>query len=246
MWQGHKEAQNFAQQGWHTILSYPDVLYFDFPYAVDPNEPGYYWASRATDSYKVFQFVADDAGQNHRLWQDRQNRPYLAEQLNINETEFEGIQAHLWSEIVRHDDVAFYMYFPRLISFAQQAWHKPEWQTQVADLKDEELQQKINQQWRAFSSALVSKQFSRLSKQDIPFRIAPPGAVVQQGKLHINHLFDDMQLQYKAPSGEWQTYLNPISVNQPISIRAMLPNTQEVSSVMTVNSTNEVKRGNGE
>lgn len=246
MWQGHDEAQKFANQNWHTVLSYPDVLYFDFPYSVDPNEPGYYWASRATDSYKVFQFIPDDAGQNARLWLDRQNRPYQAQPSRAKEQAFEGIQAHLWSEIVRHDDVAFYMYFPRLISFAQQAWYKPEWQMNVAALTDEALTQQINQQWRAYSQALVSNQLSRLSKLKVPFRIPPPGAVIRQGQLQMNHLYDGMHLQYKRRSGEWQTYTIPVQVNDQVSVRALLPHTQNVSAQLTVNATNDVKRGNGE
>ena len=45
MWQGHKHADHFAKVGWDTVMSFPDLLYFDFPYAVYPQEPGYYWAS---------------------------------------------------------------------------------------------------------------------------------------------------------------------------------------------------------
>lgn len=242
MWQGHTQAQKFAEKGWHTVLSYPDVTYFDFPYAVDPNEPGYYWASRATDSYKVFQFIPDDAGQNARLWHDRLNKPYNAEQTSLNQPQYEGIQAHLWSEIVRHDDVAAYMYFPRLISFAQQAWHKPSWQTQAAELTDQALNTEINRQWRAFSEAIVTRHMTRLSALDIPFRVPPPGAIHLAGKLHMNHLYDGMQLEYQIASGEWQPYIQPIDIDLNVMVRARVPHTQRVSAEVKIHESSRKQK----
>ena len=35
-------------------------LYFDHPYEPDPEERGYYWATRFTDTRKVFGFMPDD------------------------------------------------------------------------------------------------------------------------------------------------------------------------------------------
>ena len=35
-------------------------LYFDHPYEPDPEERGYYWATRYTDTRKTFGFMPDD------------------------------------------------------------------------------------------------------------------------------------------------------------------------------------------
>jgi hexosaminidase len=223
MWQGHKASADFSNQGWRTILSYPDVLYFDFPYAVDPDEPGYYWASRATDSYKVFQFMPDTPSENARLWLDRQGQAYTAQPIANPKAGFEGIQAHLWSEIVRHDSVAEYMYFPRLISFAQKAWSKSEWENQSTSLSNQQLSQQINADWHSFSHLLVSKHLPLLSSQGIQFRLPPPGAIYQNGLLKMNHLYVGMQLEYQLINGEWVTYQQPISVSGVSLVRARLP-----------------------
>jgi hexosaminidase len=231
MWQGHLAAEKFAAQGWHTILSYPDVLYFDFPYAIDPNEPGYYWATRATDSYKLFQFMPDSAELNARLWTNRLGNAYKAELSKIRsntqsktepKVEYEGIQAHLWSEIVRHDSVAQYMYYPRLISYAQKAWSKSPWESTARDLTKHQLESAINQDWAIFSELLVNKHLPKLVQQGIQFRLPPPGAIIENGSLKMNHLFNGVQLEYQDKFAQWQTYSSPIKVELPLKIRAKL------------------------
>ena len=41
-------------------MSQATHLYFDHPYEPDPEERGYYWATRFTDTRKVFGFIPDD------------------------------------------------------------------------------------------------------------------------------------------------------------------------------------------
>ena len=41
-------------------MSQATHLYFDHPYEPDPEERGYYWATRFTDTQKTFGFMPDD------------------------------------------------------------------------------------------------------------------------------------------------------------------------------------------
>ena len=235
--QGQEVAYEFADKGWKTILSFPDVLYFDFPYAVSADEPGYYWASRNVDSLKVFQFMSSALEQHARLWTDRTHQQYEAQPApeHIKQTNIEGIQAHLWTEIVRHDSVAEYMYFPRLISFAERAWSIPEWEKQAANLSTAELNRQINQDWASFSHTLVSKTLPRLVKQLINFRLPPPGAKIQDGTLQMNHLYHGLQLEYRQGEKPWQIYSDPIRIDLPLKIRARLPSSNHFSTSLEVN-----------
>nr|WP_240778853.1 family 20 glycosylhydrolase [Shewanella sp. SNU WT4] len=61
---GHKRAHQQANLGWDVVLSVPDVLYFDMPHAADPKEHGYYWATRASSSRKVFEFMPGNLAAN--------------------------------------------------------------------------------------------------------------------------------------------------------------------------------------
>jgi hexosaminidase len=198
-------------------------LYFDFPYAIDPNEPGYYWATRATDSYKLFQFMPDTPQINDTLWHDRLGNAYQAELSKTqSKVEYEGIQAHLWSEIVRHDSVAQYMYHPRLISYAQKAWSKSPWETVATELTKQQLELAINQDWALFSELLVNKHLPKLVEQGIQFRLPPPGAIIDNGELAMNHLFEGVQLEYQDKFAQWQTYSGPIKMDSVLKIRAKL------------------------
>ena len=46
------------------ILSQATHLYFDHPYEPDPEENGFYWATRFIDTQKVFSFMANDIYEN--------------------------------------------------------------------------------------------------------------------------------------------------------------------------------------
>ncbi|MEJ8628951.1 family 20 glycosylhydrolase [Sphingomonas sp. I4] len=108
------EAHGQANRGWKTVLSIPDLGYFDMPYAADPNETGYDWASRGVDSFQVFGFMPGNLAANAALIPD-----ILAQPKAIGDTvplqpgrSIAGIQAQLWSETVRRDTQVDYMLFP--------------------------------------------------------------------------------------------------------------------------------------
>jgi hexosaminidase len=45
-------------------MSHGTHLYFDHPYEPDPEERGLYWATRFTDSVKIFGFLPDNLYEN--------------------------------------------------------------------------------------------------------------------------------------------------------------------------------------
>ena len=238
MWGGHVSAYEFTAKNWRTVLSFPDVLYFDFPYATSPDEHGYYWASRATDSFKVFQFNSHYIAQNARLWKDRMGNDMAfdsAEYPSIETTGvMEGIQAHLWSEVVRHDRLAEYMLFPRLASVAERAWSKADWQTTSPNLSKENLNADINADWQSFSKALISKVLPYLSSQQVNYRVPLPGAYFDGKAWLMNHIYADMQIQYSEDQTQWFMF---DAANPPKSanyIRAKVPQIERYSRSLSL------------
>lgn len=53
-------------------------LYFDHPYEPDPEERGFYWATRFTDTLKVFGFMPDDLYANIKV--ERTGAPLAREE----------------------------------------------------------------------------------------------------------------------------------------------------------------------
>ncbi|KND54495.1 Beta-hexosaminidase [Candidatus Paraburkholderia kirkii] len=75
-WGAADSAGTLGNQGYKTVLALPDYLYFDFPYAFDQYECGYYWASHGTDSFKTFSLAPDNLPQNAEIMADRDGNPF--------------------------------------------------------------------------------------------------------------------------------------------------------------------------
>jgi hexosaminidase len=239
----HLKTSEQASRGWNVILSTPDVFYFDFPYEIDPKERGYHWASRKVNSRSIFNFMPDNlpihaefrvntSGQSFsiddRLKKDEQgnvtHQP-LPENYHVS-----GIQGQLWSETIRSEQQAEYMIYPRLLTLAERAWHKPSWEVPynsqgvmydsstsvftAAQKADRE------QAWQRFSNTLGQKELAKLDKAGIFYRVPTVGAKIIAGKLHINSSLLGLPLEYRQTGSDWQSYQQPVTVTLPVFVRA--------------------------
>lgn len=239
---GHSKVHTMINKGWEVVLSTPDVLYFDFPYEADPIEPGYYWGSRYTDSYQVFQFMPNNLPVHAEIWQDNFGKNYQASaSVDIQDNgQILGIQAQLWGESVRSNAQANYMLFPRLLAVAERAWHSPAWSVQYqpgvaysasTGLFDATQRSAMTKDWFSFNHVLSTKAMPQLVKDGIQPRVPLPGSVLKEGMLHMNAAYSGLQLEYKMPEQNWQLYENPIKLQTQgdIRVRAKIPGTQVTS-----------------
>ena len=257
MWNGHQRAHEFANRNWQVVLSSPDVLYFDFPYEADPQEHGYYWASRHINTEKIFQFMPDNLPIHAEFWLDREDNPYVADDtLQYDEQgkvvsaplakdkRFIGIQGQLWSENTRTNNMAEYKLFPRLLSLAQRAWHKADWAvpydhngfvySQQTNRFSSALKQQRDQQWQTFAATMGLKEFPKLEMADVHYRLANAGAKIENGILYANLAYPGLVIEYKQGSGQWQTYKQPVKVTQDVWIRSKTPSASRVSRKLKV------------
>jgi hexosaminidase len=247
---GHTHVHKMLNNGWQVVLSTPDVLYFDFPYEADPIEPGYYWGSRYTDSYQVFQFMPNNLPVHAEIWTDQFGNPYEAPaSIDIqNNRQVLGIQAQLWGETVRSNTQANYMLFPRLLAMAERAWHTPKWtesykkgvsySVNTAHFDAAQIQA-MNADWLNFSRVLSHKAMPQLVKDGIQPRVPLPGAVIKEGMLHMYSAFSGLQLEYKMSGQNWQLYEAPIKhlTQGDIRVRAKIPNTHVTSREVNIGNT---------
>ncbi|WP_286271218.1 family 20 glycosylhydrolase [Thalassotalea hakodatensis] len=241
-WGAHHVVNKFVNQNWQVVMSTPDVTYFDFPYEADPKEHGYYWASRHTNTEKVFQFMPQNLPVHAEFWLDRQDNPFSIddtlqkdEQGNVINRPMKqgrnvlGIQGQLWSENVRTDNVAEYKIFPRLIALAERAWYEPEWvvtynyqgakYSQSTNAFTAEKEALRNEKWRVFANALGQKELPKLDLARVTYRLPTAGAQIKQGKLYANSAFPGLTIEYKEKNKNWITYQKPIAVSNDVAIR---------------------------
>jgi len=252
-WGGHDKVHTLANRDWQIVISTPDVLYFDFPYEADPKEHGYYWASRHTNTEKVFQFMPDNLPIHAEFWLDRQDKPYVADDtktpLAKGQT-FLGIQGQLWSENTRTDEIAEHKVFPRLLALAERAWHLPQWAvpynyqgvkySQETDNFTRGMQKSRDQSWQVFANTLGQKEFTKLELAGVDYRLPTVGAKIEQGVLTANVAFPGLTIEYQLQSktGEqqgWQVYSKPVEVKAAVKIRSRSINGTRSGRITKVN-----------
>ncbi|XP_062581614.1 beta-hexosaminidase-like, partial [Saccostrea cucullata] len=210
-WGQGDKAYKLANAGYKVVLGHATHLYFDHPYEPDPEERGFYWATRFTDTRKTFDFVpsniyynADKAGNGKPLTPDQictNNGTCL--QLTKPENII-GMQGHIWTETVRTADQLQEMVFPRLIALAEKAWHKSSWEN--IENKDERIR-KTNEEWTSFAMALVEKELRRLENMGIGYHIPVPGARMINKNIHVNTALPGLSVQYSSDNKQtWKDF----------------------------------------
>jgi hexosaminidase len=256
-WGGHTKVNELANRNWQIVLSIPDVTYFDFPYEADPKEHGYYWASRRTNTEKVFQFMPQNLPVHAEFWLDRQDQPYVSDD-TVQKDEngnvihqpleqgrsFLGIQGQLWGENVRTDNVAEYKIFPRVIALAERAWHKASWAvpynyigykySQNSQVFNQTMKTERDHQWQIFANALGQKELPKLDLADVKYRLPTVGARIDEGILYANSTFPGLPIEYQEQDKEWRAYTQPVKVTSQVKIRTTTVNKERKSRFVVV------------
>ncbi|MCW8833289.1 MAG: carbohydate-binding domain-containing protein [Colwellia sp.] len=246
-WGGHGKVHGLANRDWQVVISSPDALYFDFPYEADPKEHGYYWASRQTNTEKVFQFMPDNLPVHAEFWLDRQDNAYVADDTKTplaKGQKFLGIQGQLWSENTRTDALVEHKVFPRLLALAERAWYLPNWAvpynyqgakySQDTQVFTTEMQKERDANWRLFATTLGQKEFVKLDIDGIDYRLPTVGAIIEQGILKANIAFPGLVIEYQDEQQKWQPYSKPVAVKGMVKVRSRSENSSRYSRITQV------------
>lgn len=215
-------AIEFADGGYKVILSMATHLYFDHPYEPDPEERGLYWASRYTDTFNVFGFIPMDIFANAE-YDSNGNTIDLMELCGGTCPQFSrpeniaGMEACLWSETVRNETQLFSMAFPRLLAFAERAWHKADWET-ITSNENRRVAKTID--FKRFINILGKKELSRIEKAGVTYRIPPPGILLSEDNksAKINTLYPGHEIMASFGNDRsWRTVNNEINIPEGVS-----------------------------
>ena len=196
-------AHSLANADYEVIVGHCSALFLDHPQEPDPNEKGMSWATRYIDDKMIFSFMPEDLNKNcdsdtygstfplSNPDKREKNLIKLAKHKNIV-----GVQASLWTELLRNTQNVHHQLFPRLIAFAERAWHKAEWEISSCD-KVQELQSK---DWENYANVIGYRELPRLKSRGIFYRIPPPGVINFQNQFQLASLYPGLKYFYRKTS----------------------------------------------
>lgn len=235
------EAHRTANLGWKTVIAVPNTLYFDVPYAPNPLERGYDWPTRGTDTFKVFSFLPANLPANASVMKDIKNHGVItADPVPLQPgRSYAGAQANLWSETLRRDSLVDYMLFPRLLAFAERAWHAASWEAayqtgasySYGDGKVDMMA--LKRDWSRFGSKMP-EHLQQLAQAGIFYRIAPPGARIVNGMLEANSEFPGQAIEYRVNGGRWLRYSGTVHVSGKLELRTRSYDGRRTSRIVEV------------
>lgn len=223
-----------ANAGYNVVLCNVSNFYFDLAYSKDPQEPGLYWAG-FVDSRHAWTFAPYDMfkttnknsmGQKLDLESGGRGEKGMAilEHLKpASRKNVLGVEAQVWSETIKGRDMVEYYMLPKLIGFAESAWAaERSWET----IEDKTEREKVvDRQWNVFANTVGKKELPRLSylNNGYNYRVPPPGAVVEDGKLKANVEYPGLVIRYttdgKEPGTGSSVYSGPVEIKGRVILR---------------------------
>ncbi len=120
-----------------------------------------------------------------------------------------GFQAQLWAETIKGQDMLEHYYLPKMLALAERAWYGQAGWGEISDRTKRTAA--TDKAWNRFANTLGKYEFQRLDKLygGYNYRLAPPGAKVENGKLVINTSYPGMTVRYTT-DGSTPTKKSPI------------------------------------
>ena len=202
-WGAAKTVKDHANNGWQVVISIPDALYFDMPYAAHPDEGGYYWAIRSATTRKLFSMMPENLPAMASYSKDRDGQPVPTEDPGKTEHPVLGIQGQVWTETIRDRETLGYQIFPRLLALAERAWHKADWEVPAGQLPlaGDKLQASIQADWNRFASILTAKELPKLEAAGWAYRLPPPGVSMTPNGVVYNAALPGLPVQCNVGAG---------------------------------------------
>ncbi|ULQ50863.1 family 20 glycosylhydrolase [Flavihumibacter fluvii] len=213
-----------ANAGYPIVLCSVTNFYFDLAYDNSPVEPGLYWAGFVDtrdaftfDPYNIYNTTYTNSMGVPMVF----NKPEMlkpAARKNII-----GLEAQIWSETIKGQDMLEYYLLPKLFGYAQSAWSAARPWENVSDIAARE--KIILEKWNSFANTIATKDMPRLSYLNggYNYRVPPPGGIIENGELKANVSLPGLVIRYTTdgtdPVAASALYTAPVKLNGKVKLR---------------------------
>ncbi|NYE59174.1 hexosaminidase [Duganella sp. 1224] len=185
-------AYRLANAGYDVVLAPVTKMYMDMSHNPNPEEPGVNWGAYV-ELDTVYDFIPLDYMKNA-------NPPLIGKDslTDYGKRHVRGMEATLFTETIRDPSRIDYLVMPRLLAVAERAWAPdPAWATENDAAKATALHRAA---WSGFVNALGQRVLPRLDleKTGVMYRIAPPGLMLDGGRVLVNHVLPGITLRYTS------------------------------------------------
>ncbi|SFV06963.1 family 20 glycosylhydrolase [Pseudoduganella namucuonensis] len=214
-------AYRLANGGYDVVLAPVTNLYFDMAHNASAEEPGVDW-NGPVELDRVYDFIPYDYLRNADIDPARKlGKEGLGDD---GRRRIRGLEGTLFTETVRDPALIDYLTMPRMLALAERAWAAdPAWATEPDGAKAKVLHRAA---WSGFVNALGKRVLPRLDLEDggVRYRIAPPGLMIEGGRVMANHQLPGLALRYTTdgsdPTMASALVSGPISEHGAIAVAA--------------------------
>jgi hexosaminidase len=185
-------AYRLANAGYDVVLAPVTKMYMDMSHNPNPDEPGVNWGAYV-ELDTVYDFIPLD-------YMKDANPPLIGKDglTDYGKRHIRGMEATLFTETIRDPSRIDYLVMPRLLAVAERAWAPdPAWATETDAAKAAVLHRSA---WSGFVNVLSQRVLPRLDleKTGVAYRIAPPGLMLDGGRVLVNHVLPGITLRYTS------------------------------------------------
>lgn len=209
-----------ANAGYPVVICNVQDFYFDLAYDPSPEEPGLYWGGfvKTQDawSFAPFDLVSGLPDNDPRRKTMEDLKPDAKDNIL-------GLQAQLWSETLKGNEMMEYYLLPKLFGFAERAWSQGEWEKETA-IRTRNLARDVT--WNQFANALGQRELPKMAHwfAGYNYRIPLPGAIQIGEQVHANVAFPGLEIRYTTdgsePTADSPFYDGPINASGEIRLRS--------------------------
>lgn len=226
-WGREDMIYRFANAGYEVVMSNSSAYYFDMADDRDPESIGLHW-SGTVNHRMMWETEPMDLFLNPRWtgWQEasRERRDSLLfgrERLREEgRARFLGIQAQMWTETIRSEEILDAMMFPNLPIFADRAWGKESHWVEMAKAgaADSLVTTQRAAEWNIHANTIAQRIYPILLSRfgGVAPLLPKPGGVVSDGVLHVRTMFPGLQVRYSLDGGlpeeQSPVYTHPLPV----------------------------------